>query len=96
MKTAATPCPVTKTARILSDTWTMLIMHNLLSGPRRFCELERELPGISTRTLTLKLKKLENERMVRKHKDGKYSATKKGAGLQTVEKAMRQYGEKYL
>jgi len=59
MKQATQPCPMTKTAQLLSDTWTMLIMHDLLSGSKRFCELERSLEGISTRTLTLKLKKLE-------------------------------------
>lgn len=74
----------------------MLVMHTLLAGPKRFCEIERELDGISTRTLTLKLKKLEEEEMVRKSADGSYSATKKGAGLQTIERAMRTYGETYL
>ncbi len=96
MKNTQTTCPVTKTAQLLSDTWTMLIMHTLLSGPKRFCEIERALEGISTRTLTLKLKKLEEEHMVKKSIDGSYTATKKGAGLQSVERAMRRYGEKYL
>jgi DNA-binding HxlR family transcriptional regulator len=89
-------CWVEKTAKLLSDTWTMLIMRDLLSGPKRFCELERSLEGISTRTLTNKLRKLEEERMVKKTKDGAYEATEKGKGLRTVENAMRVYGEKYL
>jgi DNA-binding HxlR family transcriptional regulator len=96
MKPIATTCPITKTAQVLSDTWTILITKALLGGPMRFCELERELPGISTRTLTLKLKKLEAERMVRKMADGTYRATKKGEGLKIVERAMRRYGERYL
>ena len=90
------PCPVTKTAELLSDTWTMLLIHSLMGGPKRFCEIERELEGISTRTLTLKLKKLEEEKMIKKNGTGYYVLTKKGAGLETVEKAMRRYGEKYL
>ena len=89
-------CPVTETARLLSDTWTILIVHDLLAGPKRFCELERSLEGISTRTLALKLKKLEKEKMVKKEKDGSYSATTKGEGLKIIEDAMRRYGEKYL
>lgn len=92
----STCCAVEKTANILSDTWTMLIMRDLLSGPKRFCELERSLEGISTRTLTNKLRKLEEEKMVKKTKDGSYQATEKGRGLRTVETAMRKYGEKYL
>jgi DNA-binding HxlR family transcriptional regulator len=96
MKPIHTDCPITKTAQVLSDTWTMLIAKALLGGPLHFCELERELPGISTRTLALKLKKLEAERMVRKLADGTYKATKKGEGLRIVERAMRRYGERYL
>lgn len=90
------PCPVQKTATLLSDTWTMLIIRDLLEGPRRFCELERSLEGISTRTLTLKLRKLEEDRLVKKLKNGSYSATPRGKGLRMVESAMRRYGEKYL
>lgn len=90
------PCPVQKTAILLSDTWTMLIIRDLLEGQQRFCDLERSLEGISTRTLTNKLKKLEEEKLVRKTKSGCYEATAKGKGLRAVEAAMRRYGEKYL
>lgn len=71
-------------------------MRDLLSGDKRFCELERSLEGISTRTLTLKLKKLEEEKMIKKTEKGCYEATEKGNGLRTIENAMRKYGEKYL
>jgi DNA-binding HxlR family transcriptional regulator len=84
-----------KTAELLSDTWTMLIIRDLLAGPKRFCDLERSLEGISTRTLTLKLKKLEGQGLV-KHKSTGYQATAKSRGLKSVERAMRAYGEKYL
>jgi DNA-binding HxlR family transcriptional regulator len=94
MKSA--PCPVQKTATILSDTWTMLILRDLLAGPRHFCELERSLEGISTRTLTLKLQKLQQEKLLKKRIDGSYATTPKGRGLRVVEGAMRHYGEKYL
>lgn len=85
-----------KTATLLSDTWTMLIMHALMTGAKRYCEMERDLEGISTRTLTNKLKKLEDEGMVKKTKDGRYQATEKGKGLRVIEMAMKKYGEKYL
>jgi DNA-binding HxlR family transcriptional regulator len=93
--TVHTDCPITKVATLLSDTWTMLIMHTLTEKSSRFCEIEAALPGISTRTLTLKLQKLTAEGLV--EKDGAlYSATKKGAGLKIIEKAMRKYSETYL
>lgn len=96
MKPGETACPVTKVAKLLSDTWTMLIMHALLFGPKRFCELERELQGISTRTLTLKLKKLTEENLIEKNSSGAYAATKRGKGLKLIESAMKRYEEKYL
>jgi DNA-binding HxlR family transcriptional regulator len=95
MKGTPTTCPITKVATLLSDTWTILIMHALTDSPKRFCELETALPGISTRTLTLKLQKLTIEGLIEKH-ENIYRPTKKGAGLKIVEKAMKKYSELYL
>lgn len=96
MKATTSSCPVQKTAHLLSDMWTMLIFRELLKAPARFCDLERGLHGISTRTLTLKLRHLEEEKLVKKNTDNQYSLTKKGKGLDTVIRAMRRYGEQYL
>ncbi len=96
MESAETTCPITKVAKLLSDTWTMLIMHALLPGPKRFCDLERELTGISTRTLTLKLRKLSDEGLLEKCGDGSYAATERGKGLKLIESAMKRYEERYL
>lgn len=89
-------CPITRVASLLSDTWTMLIMHTLTSGPKRFCEIENQLEGISTRTLTLKLQKLIAAELIEKTETGTYKATKKGAGLKIIENAMRTYSKTYL
>ena len=96
MKPIETTCPVTKVAKLLSDVWTMLIMHALLTAPKRFCEHERELEGISTRTLTNKLKKLEEDGLVIKNSEGAYEATPRGKGLKLIENAMRKYEKEYL
>lgn len=96
MKPKSSKCPITMTATVLSDVWTMLIMHRIIERPMRFCELERELEGISTRTLTNKLKTIEEENLVSKDKDGFYRPTEKGKGLKQVHKSMRAYAEKFL
>lgn len=96
MKNGEVKCPITKVAKLLSDTWTMLIMHFLIEGPKRFCDLERSLTGISTRTLTLKLKKLSEDGLIIKQKSGSYTATSKGKGLKLIENSMRSYEKKYL
>lgn len=89
-------CPITKVAKLLSDTWTMLILRSLTEGPKRFCEMEKWLDGISTRTLTLKLKRLMDEELVEKNVNGYYQVTEKGAGLKIIEKAMVKYSKLYL
>ena len=96
MKPVSPDCPITKVALILSDTWTMLIMHQLILGEKRFCELEKMLEGISTRTLTLKLKKLRQDGLIQKNQDGTYIATEKGRGLRLIENAMKRYQKEYL
>lgn len=96
MKPVTHSCPITQVAILLSDTWTMLIMHTLADGPKRFCDLETALPGISTRTLTSRLQKLTAEGLITKTESGSYAATKKGAGLKIIERAMKKYSEQYL
>lgn len=96
MKKNQPNCPITQVVMILSDTWTMMILHYLFEGPKRFCDLERALDGISTRTLTLKLSKLISDRMAIKDTDGQYTLTKQGKGLEVVEKAMTGYQKRYL
>lgn len=71
-------------------------MHALTEGPKRFCELEAALTGISTRTLTLKLQKLTGEELIQKTEAGVYQATDKGLGLKIIERAMKKYSELYL
>lgn len=85
-------CAVAKTATLLSDTWTMLIIRDLLREPRRFCELETSLETISSRTLTLKLKKLEQDGIVTKS-NMHYTLTKQGQKLQAVIAAMEDWGK---
>lgn len=86
-------CPVAAVAGLLSDVWTMRIIHSVLGMKQvRFCELERGLPGISTRTLTLKLKTLEEKGIFEKT-DGGYVATVLGKKLKPVIAAMKKFGE---
>ena len=53
------PCPVGCCAEIISGKWTLLVIRDLADSNRRFCELERSLAGISPRTLSLRLRALE-------------------------------------
>jgi DNA-binding HxlR family transcriptional regulator len=86
-------CPVQKMATLLSDTWTILILRDILVSPMRFCELEKSLTGISTRTLTLKLTKLVEEEILERN-DHHYTITKKGKALKSVIDEMEKVGRK--
>ncbi len=89
-------CAISKTATLLSDPWTMLIIRDLLKEKMRFCELERSLVGISTRTLTLKLKRLETEDIVIKTDDIHYALSSAGKKLKKIIDAMESWGEYYM
>jgi DNA-binding HxlR family transcriptional regulator len=98
---AAKGCPIGKVVGLLGDSCSILILRDLLEGPKRFGELESSLTT-SSRTLAKKLKRLEREGLVRHKRPagtktfGMYRLTKKGAAFQKVADAMRAYGKKYL
>ncbi len=87
-------CPIEKLTTILSDPWSVLIVRDTLISPRRFCELETSLLGISTRTLTLKLRKLVDEEVL-EHIEHRYIITKKGKKLQSIIDAMEHVGKNF-
>jgi DNA-binding HxlR family transcriptional regulator len=95
-------CPVAKTADLLGDSFSILIVRDLLVRPQRFGELEKSLSGASSRTLCNKLRLLEDEGLIlrKEYKSHppkvEYRLTKKGAAFHHVVDAMRDYGKKYL
>jgi DNA-binding HxlR family transcriptional regulator len=95
-------CPVCQTADIICGKWTLLLIRDLAEGHSRFCELERSLAGISPRTLSLRLRALEEEGIVERHTFGEvpprveYALTDKGLALLPIVEDMRSYGERWL
>ena len=95
-------CPVCRTADIVCGKWTILIIRDLAAGRSRFCELERSLQGISPRTLSLRLRALEEEGIVERQTFAEvpprveYSLTPKGQALIPIIDGMRDYGERWL
>lgn len=84
-------CPITEVAELLSDPWTIRIIHSFLKQEKnRFCELEQLLDGISTRTLTLKLKHLEDKEIISKSDSG-YIITVRGKKLEPIISAMEKF-----
>lgn len=101
MKKHGAECPISKVVGLLGDSCSILIVRDLLEGPKRYSDLEDSLET-SSRTLAKKLKHLEQEGLIRhtpaskKQTHSAYSLTKKGAAFEKVADAMRVYGKKYL
>jgi len=93
---------VCRTAEIVCGKWTLLVIRDLAAGRTRFCELERSLKGISPRTLSLRLRALEEEGIVERHTFPEvpprveYALTEKGRALLPLIEDMRAYGERWL
>ena len=83
----------------MSGKWTMLILRTLCEGTKRFGELQRELSGISPKTLSVRLTQLEKEGIVTKHVFAEvplhveYSLTKKGSHLKEIFRQLSEWGE---
>ena len=95
-------CPVCATADVVCQKWTILVIRDLASGRSRFCELERSLAGISPRTLSLRLRALEQEGIVERRTYPEvpprveYALTEKGRALLPLIEDMRSFGREWL
>ena len=95
-------CPVCRTADIVCGKWTLLVIRDLADGRSRFCELERSLEGISPRTLSLRLRALEEEGILRRQTFPEvpprveYALTEKGRALLPIVDDMRKFGRQWL
>jgi DNA-binding HxlR family transcriptional regulator len=92
-------CSVACTAEIIGSKWTAIIVHDLSEGSRRFSELERSCPGISPRTLSERLRVLEQEGLIARQSSPRrveYELTEKGKALLPIIDAMRHFGHDWL
>lgn len=92
-------CPAEITLEFLSGKWRPMIIFWLLKGTRRFNQLQRELGGITHRTLSKTLKEMEADGLVQRHDYGEipprvdYALTPKGKSLEPVLIAMQTWAE---
>ena len=91
-------CPIQKATDVFADQWSFLIYRELfLEGPRKFKDFQDDL-GISPTTLSAKLKRLEEARIVERHiysdrpPRAEYRLTEHGRTFQAVMAALRSWG----
>ena len=83
---------------MLGDKWTMLVVRELLGGPKRTMELLTSLYPISSRTLVGRLRDMEKDRLVERTDFGgnpphiEYALTERGMLLLPLLESLRQLG----
>lgn len=103
VKTAIEPSVgcIAAAMQIIGNKWTALILRDLFSGPKRFCELEKSVGGINPRTLSQRLDDLEAHGIITKESFAEvpprieYTLTQKGTDLLPVLKQMAVWGNTY-
>lgn len=87
--------------QIIGNKWTALILRDLFSGPKRFCELEKSVGNINPRTLSQRLDDLEAHGIITRKSFAEvpprieYTLTDKGQDLLPVLKQMAAWGDRY-
>lgn len=95
-------CPISRCAELVCGKWTVLVIRDLLAGPKYFRELERSLAGISPRTLCERLKFLTERGVVTRTyikalpPRAQYALTDLGLALRPLLDTMRDIGDAHL
>lgn len=93
------PCTVSLTMDLVGGKWKAVILYHLMDQPKRYNELRKEMPAITEMTLSLQLKQLEKDGLIRRKVYGKkppvkvvYSLTGLGITLIPLLEAITQWG----
>ncbi|WP_405591315.1 winged helix-turn-helix transcriptional regulator [Streptomyces sp. NBC_01092] len=95
-------CSAARALDVVGDRWTLLIVRELLAGPRRYTDLHADLPGVSTDVLASRLKDMERDGISTRRKlppPGAayvYELTPRGRELLPVLQALGQWGQAEL
>lgn len=95
MKSYGQYCPISRTAELLGDRWTIHIIRDLLTGTNRFNELIRGNPGLSRALLTRRLRQLVTASVVEQADDGSYRLTESGRDLEPVVFGLATWGARW-
>jgi DNA-binding HxlR family transcriptional regulator len=95
-------CAAAKALDVVGERWTLLVVRELLLGPRRFTDLLAALPGLGTSLLTSRLRQLEAAGVIRREQlpppagSWVYQITDTGLGVGLVVKALADWGARLL
>ena len=95
-------CPIAHSLGLVGERWTLLVVRELLHGPKRYTDLADHLPGIGTNILALRLKELEAGGIVEKKKlpppfaSTVYELTPAGRELRPVLHELARFGARLM
>ncbi|OAH09423.1 winged helix-turn-helix transcriptional regulator [Streptomyces jeddahensis] len=95
-------CPAARALDAVGDRWTLLIVRELLAGPRRYTDLHADLPGVSTDVLASRLRDMERDGLTTRRRlppPGAafvYELTERGSQLLPVLQALGEWGASAL
>ena len=93
--------PDARALDLVGDKWTLLIVRDLAAGPRRFVELQRVLPGISTEQLRSRLNRMVADGLLTRQRYREvpprveYSLSELGESLKPVIDILKAWGESH-
>jgi len=88
--------------KMLGDAWILCIVGTLAKKEMRFNEIQRAIVGINPTTLAERLKRLENEKMIKRQEETVdklsvvYSLTNKGRGILPILREIQSFSDKFL
>ncbi len=94
-------CPAEVAIEIIGGKWKCQILHTLQSGTKRYGELRREMPDVTQRVLTRKLRELEDHGVIHRKvyaevpPKTEYSLTKKGKSLDAVLRELERWSQQW-
>jgi DNA-binding HxlR family transcriptional regulator len=95
-------CPLAYSLDMIGERWTLLIIRELLFGPRRYTDLQEGLPGLGSNLLSQRLKDLEQADIIQRQKlppparTVVYELTEAGHDLEPVISALVGWGKRFL
>lgn len=95
-------CPVAHALDLVGDRWALLVVRELMRGPKRYTDLVARLPGIGTNILAARLRDLESHGVVSRRTlpppaaSKVYELTEFGRGLRPVMRELAQWGARSL
>ncbi|HOV13798.1 MAG TPA: winged helix-turn-helix transcriptional regulator [Spirochaetota bacterium] len=93
-------CSVTKAISVIGGKWKIIIICRLYEGIKRFGELKRSIPEITTKMLTQQLRELEDDNIIHREvfkqvpPKVEYSLTENGLSVKPIIVALSEWGEK--